>query len=215
MDVSLARLRYVRERSTLGNKDSLYLNALGTLASRLPKDSCWSAVTVDIARWHSDKGATFQRLAPEVNKWERRTAVELCDAAIRNHPGSAGAQDAEVLRAQLLDRSVQVHCEEAALPGTPFKAAITYRNVTEVWVRLVKDDRSTDEYLQHNGHSEGTKLVERKPLREWSVTLPDDGDLNEHVTEIAVDALPFGHYALLISDRRTFAAKNDDIAFTP
>jgi hypothetical protein len=214
VDVALSRLRYMRERSTLGNKDSLYLKALGTLASRVPKDSCWSAVTVDIARWHSDMGAKFQRLAPEANKWERKTALEFCDAAIRKHPGSAGALDAEVLRAQLLERSVSVQCEQAVLPLSPFKAAITYRNVPEVWVRLVKDDWSTDEYLQNNGHSDGAKLVERTPLRAWTLALPDDGDLNEHLAEIAVDGLPFGHYALLISDQKTFEPKKDDIAFT-
>ncbi len=214
VDVALARLSYVRERSTLGNKDTLYLRALETLATRVPNDSCWSAVTVDIARWHSDMGAKFQRLAPDAYKWERKTALEFCDAAIKKHPGSAGALDAEVLRSQLLDKSMQVQCEQAVLPTSPFKAAITYRNVPEVWVRLVKDDRGTDEYLQNNGNADGTKLVERKALREWSVALPDDGDLNEHLTEIAVDGLPFGHYALIISDRKTFEAKKDDISHT-
>lgn len=39
--------------------------------------------------------------------------------------------------------------------------------------------------------------MERKVLREWSIELPDDADLNEHLTEVALDGLPLGHYALL------------------
>jgi hypothetical protein len=103
--------------------------------------------------------------------------------------------------------------EEGVLPDVPFKAAITYRNVPELRLRLVKDDWSTEEYLRNNGRSDGEKLVERKPLREWSIALPDDGDLNTHMTEVAIDGLPFGHYALLVSDSSSFKPKSDNIAY--
>ncbi len=218
VDNALARLAFVRERSILPGKDSLYLNALATLASRLPNDSCLSDVLVAQARWHQEMGGKYQRLTEGLPtappwKWENKQALALCDTVIVRYPGSFAASHAANIRASLVDAHLSVNVEEGVLPDAPFKAAITYRNTPKLWLRLVKDEWSTDEYLQNNGNSDGEKLVERKALREWSIDLPDDGDLNGHLTEIAVDGLPFGHYALLISNTSAFTLKVDDIAF--
>ncbi len=213
VDVALLRLRYVRERSNLGNKDTLYLRALEALATRVPNDSCWSSVTLDIARWHSDMGAKFQRLAPELNKWERKTALGFCDQAIQKFPMSPGALDAQVLKAQLLDATVQMQGEEAVQPAHPFKVAVTYKNVPKVWFRIMADELTPNSYLNRNNQESEEKLIERKSIREWSVVLPDDGDLNDHLTEVPVDGLPLGHYAIVVCDSSGFKAKVDNIAF--
>ncbi|MBP7515922.1 MAG: hypothetical protein KA791_15350, partial [Flavobacteriales bacterium] len=218
VDNALGRLSFVRERSTLPDKDSLYLKALTTLASRLPQDTCLGDVLMAQAHWHQEMADKYQRLLEGAGaevpwKQERKQALALCDQVIARYPGSFAAGHAESMRARLLDTELSVQLEEGVLPDAPFKAAVTCRNVPKLWLRLVKDDWSTDEYLQTNGSSDGEKLVERKALREWSISLPDDGDLNAHMTEVAVDGLSFGHYALLISDSATFKPKVDNIAF--
>jgi hypothetical protein len=217
VDNALARLAFVRERSVLSGKDSLYLTALITLESRLREDTCWGEVIMAQARWHEEMGGKYQRLteggtiAPPW-KWEKKTALTQCDEVIKRFPGSHAAASAANMRAQLLDAHLGLTTEQASLPDAPFKCAITFRNVPKVWARIVKDDWSTGEYLQRNGHGDAEKLVDRKVLREWSVPLPDDGDLNEHVTELAVEGLPFGQYALLVADSATFKPQQDEIA---
>lgn len=218
VDNALERLAFVRERSTLPDRDSLYLNSLTILASRLPRDSCLADVLVAQAQWHQEMSGKYQRLSEGLAevapwKWERRKAVEICDAVIAGYAGTPAASSAAVIRASLLESRLSVQTEEANLPEAPFKCAITYSNVPKLWLRLVKDDWSTDEFLQNDGRSDGEKLVGRKSLREWNITLPDDGDLNEHLTEVAVDGLPLGHYALLVCDSSTFVAKKDEISF--
>ncbi len=218
VDNALARLDFVRERSTLPGKDSLYLDALTTLASRLPNDSCLGEVLVAQGRWHQEMGGKYQRLmdgqgAEAPWKWENKQALTLYDTVLARYPGSFASSNAAGMRASLLDTHVSVNVEEGVLPNTAFKVAVTYRNAPKLWLRLVKDEWSTDEYLQNNGNTDGEKMVERKALREWSIDLPDDGDLNEHLTEVAIDGLPLGHYALLASDKNTFTPRKDDIAF--
>jgi hypothetical protein len=220
VDNALARLSFVRELSTLPDKDSLYLGALVTLASRLPNDSCLSDVLVAQTHWHQEMGGKYQRLTDGQTanapwKWELKQALTLCDTVLARYPGSFAAATATSIRASLLDAQLTVNVEEGVLPDAPFKAAITYRNVTKLWLQLVKDDAGIDEYLERSGNPDAEKLIGKKPLREWSIALPDDGDLNEHVTEVAVDGLPFGRYVLLVSDKSTFTAKVDDIAFAP
>lgn len=212
VDVMLARLGYVRERSSLRNKDSLYLEALGTLRTRLPSDSCWSEVTLAIARWHEEMGARYDRLAGDARKWERKTAHALCDSAIARFPGSFGAINAANLKARLEEPSLNIQCEEAVMPDAPFKVALSYQNTKSIWLRVVGDPRANAGVMEPPG-DHGAWLARQKPVKEWKVDLPDDGDLNAHLIELPVDGLPLGRYAVMACDAPMFTAKEDLIVF--
>jgi hypothetical protein len=212
VDATLQRLAFVQAQSALPNKDSLYLQSLETLRSRLPNDSCWAEVTVAIAQWHADQGNKFDRLARDAWKWERRTAMELCDAALTRWPSSFGARQAEALKARLLMPAIRVQGEQAVLPGVGFPIALTYTNTKQVWLRVVADDRELNP-IRTEQEERDTRLLSQKALKSWSVTLPDDGDLNEHLVEIPVEGLPFGRYTVLVSTAPTFTKAVDHIAY--
>lgn len=193
-DVVLQRLSYVRERSVLPEKDSLYLRALEKLRSRLPNDACEAEVMVAMAQWHEEKGAQYDRLGSAAWKWEKRTGRELCEAAIAKWPNSFGARNAKAMIARLTQPSIAVQAEQAVPASRPFLFALTYANATQVALRVVavNDADRTD----RNEPFEAW-LARQKPLREWSTPLPDDGDLNSHVVELPVEGLPHGRYALM------------------
>ena len=217
VDNALARLVFVRERSTLPNKDSLYIKALTTLASRLPQDTCWGDVMIAQARWHLEMGEKYQRLteggtiAPPW-KWERKTAVAQLDEVIKRYSNSLSAGNAASVKAQLLERNIGLQVEEAVLPAAPFKIAVAYTNVPRIWLRILTDERWQDEARGYDGEY-AEKLVKAKPLREWSIALPEDGDLNEHLAEVAAEGLGFGHYVILVSDSSRFLPKADLLAY--
>ncbi len=215
VDVTLDRLRYVHERSTLADKDSLLLHALTQLQVRLPKDPCEAEVMVAIAQWHVEQGAKYQRLDPEQAwKWEKRTARTLCEQAIAKWPGSFGARNAQALAARLARPALQVQLEEAQTPQAAFRAALTYTNVGRVWMRVVKNDQTTPNELR--GDEDALKRLLKLPaVKAWSVALTDDDDHQTHVTELAVDGLPLGDHVLLVSDEESFAQGRSDIVFTP
>jgi hypothetical protein len=74
VDNDLQRLTYVHARSTHPRKDTLLLEAYGKLRSRVPKDSCWSEVTVALAQWHRTKADGYQRLV--IGRSPRQVALE-------------------------------------------------------------------------------------------------------------------------------------------
>src|SRR4029079_142515 len=103
-------------------------------------------------------------------------------------------------------------CEEALLPETPFKIALSYASVSKVWMRLGEDPQGTA--LERPWESEhGEWLAGQKAIKEWSVELPDDGDLNTHLAELPVEQLPFGRFAILVSTAQTFTPKKDLIVY--
>ncbi|HMC97535.1 MAG TPA: MG2 domain-containing protein, partial [Flavobacteriales bacterium] len=218
VDATLDRLRFVREHSTLQEKDSLYLTALETLRSRLPNDTCWSEVTVAIARWHAEQGDKYDRLAGDAWKWEKRAARDQCDSAIARWPGSFGARNALALKARLEYPEFTIQCEEAVQPDTASLVALHSTNVKRLWLRVVKDKQVEDPknriatWFTPEPDRE-QQLLGRKAVIEWSVELPDDGDLNMHVVELPVPALPFGHYSIIACDSSTFRYRFDRIAY--
>ncbi len=173
------------------DKDSLYLAALEKLRTRVPEDSCWSEVTTVIAQWHHEQSVKYDRLAGDAWKNEKRTARDLCNEAIATFPGSFGAQQAAALKFALEQPAVNVQCETATPPDQAFKVAVRYTNTSRVWLRVVKDPEELGRERRWD-HDHGLWLTQQKPLREWSVDLPEDGDLNEHLAELPIDALPLG-----------------------
>jgi hypothetical protein len=212
-DISLQRLAFVRQHSTLANKDSLYRAALEVLRSRVTELPIWSEVTVALAQWHSERGSQFQRLGDGTHKWEKRTARELCDAAIAHAPTSFGAHNARALKARLEEPSLSLEVEQAVLPSTPFKLAVKYTNVPTAFVRIVEDKEDINSGLRW-GHDRVDGLLKQRPVLQWSVALPDDGDLNEHLVDLPVQGLPLGRYTVLVSNAETFRSGVDVLTYS-
>ena len=210
VDLTLERLRYVRDNSTLSEKDSLYLHALGTLQSRLVKDTAWAEVTVAIAEEHAERGNAYQRLADGPNKWEKRTAQALCDSAIAKFPGSFGAKNALVLKTNLERTALDLQVEQAISPNTVSTIALGYTNTNKVWFRVVLDQIDVNVALEPR-QDRAKVLLTQPALLEWSVDLKNDGDLQRHMIELPVAGLPFGHYAIIASAGSEFVSEKDAI----
>jgi hypothetical protein len=198
VDAAMQRLAYVRERSVLPDKDSLYLGALEMLRSRLPEDACEAEVMVAMARWHEEQSGKYDRLRGNDWKWERRTALDLCKAAMAKWPGTFGARNAASLMSGLQQPSIIITTEQAVPPGKEFLALVEYRNATKAWLRVVADPERDEADARYEPNRQAW-LLKQKPVAEWSIELPDDGDLNEHAVEIAIAALPSGRYVLFAS----------------
>jgi hypothetical protein len=212
VDAALQRLAYVRERSVLPEKDSLYLGALEMLRSRLPNDACEAEVMGAIARLHEEQSSKYDRLRGDDWKWERRTALDLCKAAIAKWPGTFGARNATAVMARLQQPFASVTTEQAVPTGSDFLALLKYRSMTKAWLRII-DDPTREEANVHYEPSREAWMLKQKPIAEWAIELPDDGDLNEHSLELAINALPLGRYAIIVSNGSSFAQGSDAIAW--
>lgn len=202
VDVTLERLDFVRDNSTLPEKDSLHVQALEALRNSLPAGEARAEVAVAIAQWHMDQADRYQRLAPDSAwKWERRTAAGICNEVIAAAPGPFALKKANALLARSRQAVLGLRAEEAVAPDRPFKVALEFANVQQVRLRIVKDDRPGRDQRGYHDPSSLKRLLGLPAVREWTVVLPDDGDLNTHLTELPVDPLPLGAYIILASDQ--------------
>lgn len=217
VDVDLIRLNFVRDNATSERRDSLYVQALRDMRMKFHDHpvSAWPAY--ELARYYHQQGNQYTP-GQDAHKDDRRRADRICQEAIDRFPESDGAKNCEALQAQLRQKSLAIDVERVNTPDSPFLASISYQNVKKVYLRLIAVSPEDEEKFRA-GKKGNFSLEEQldyyrgRPFaREWTVDLPDDGDLNPHRVEIKMLSLPMGRYIILAGTDSRFSRKNDAVA---
>lgn len=218
IDVDLERLSYIGQKSIHPEKDSLYLAALRHLEEQYKNHPASTEVAFRIAgqlNGDDEQVILFEdapNSLPEISaakKWNKKKAVEICQAAIDRFPDSFGANNCSFLIERIKEPSLSITTAYASIIGKPSIALVQYQNVPKVYLRLLKIDIETYRELQENEQDTLLEIyLSMKPQHKWQQTLPDDGDYRRHATEIKIPALPGGHYVLLASSDPSFTVKS-------
>lgn len=215
IDIDLKRLSFVKNKSVSEIKDSLYLMALQNLEKRFATNASSSEITYEIAKTYFNKGAKYSPLQSDENKWMKKQALEICESVIKKFPSSDGAQDCILLKAQILEHAINFITDKVSLPEKPNRALITYKNLKTVYVRVAEMD--IDKYNRSIERLYGEPLIKEylklKPIKEFTIELPDDGDYQSHSVEIKIPELMLGHYIILMGSDKTFSYKNNGISY--
>ncbi|HEY4799570.1 MAG TPA: hypothetical protein VII99_10880, partial [Bacteroidia bacterium] len=215
IDVDMKRLKFVRSKSIVETKDSLYLEALQNLEKKFISSPASAEISYEIAQAHNEKGNKFSPLASDENKWEKKTALAICEDAIKRFPESFGANNCKYLQSLIKTKSLSFNVEEANLPNKPFRARVQYANVNKIYLRIVKED--ADRFNKDIENLYGEKLIKKflseEVVKEWSVDLPGDGDYQSHSVEIKIPELLLGHYVILAGTDPKFSYEKNGVAY--
>ena len=214
-DVDAARLAFVHRYSTVPRKDSLYQQALETQIAQHKNQPAELRYGLALATFWTDLGDK-----PNPANF-RRKAADLTADLLKRFP-NAGVETVSVK--QLLDRlnarSIALTVEEGLAPDQPILASVAYRNVPTLYYRIVRTSvdyqkRIDKQRYQNEDVKRLTRQYLSRPLAgSGSVKLPDNGDLNDHRTEIALPALPLGHYVVLTSPNAELISDVGSVSYT-
>lgn len=219
IDAEIKRLSFVHEKSVLPEKDSLYLEALYKLESRFKNHPSSTEVAYEIAiqldgddeeitPYDYDETESVQPV-PDAQKWNKKRAIEICEAAINRFPDSFGAKNCQSLIESIKQPALSITTNYASIPGKPSLALAKFTNVPKVYFRLLKIDPETDRELKGKSQEERfAKYLSLKAEKTWEQVLPDDGDYRNHSAEIKLPAMPQGYYVLLSGNDGSFPAKS-------
>ncbi|NJL74804.1 MAG: hypothetical protein HC892_06975 [Saprospiraceae bacterium] len=208
IDVDLKRLKFVFDNTIIDNKSELYLQQLENLESRYAKHPMASEIIYQKAAYYYQRGTNYQPNLDGTEKWDWKTAHELCQKAIKQYPDAYGAQECKQLLTQLEEKSLQVQAEQVVLPNQPFLIQIQHRNLPEAHFKIIQlEGEDWMKYYEMNYSQRIEKLNKQKELRQWSVKLPQEGDFRSHTVEVSSTALPLGHYVLIASDNKSFTTE--------
>ena len=212
IDADLLRLDFVYENATLPNKAELYLAALESLTKKYPTHPATAGASYRIAQYYAGKGRLYSAQDKNTEKYrlELKKAKAICEDCIKKFPKSSGAQSCKNLIASLSNRSLNLQLEEVSSPKNPILIQLGFRNTTKTYLRLVLlSPEQRDKHRKMRVEEGDAFLRKLKPLRKWMATLPDDGDLQEHFTEIKTEGLDLGFYALLAADDEAMGTKDN------
>jgi len=219
IDDDLLRLNFVRVHGTTGINDSLYLSALLALEHKFIKWPSSSEVTFQIAKYYSDKGNAYDARKSQDAKWLEKKAIEICNTAIKRYPGSYGASECSALETTIRDKSMSFTIEKANIINKPFRAYLTYKNVSKLYVRVIPTDfekythRYNDYYYSEGQKSFLKEYLKEIPVKQYTITVPNDSDYQTHYVEFKIPELQAGYYLVFVSNDPKFSLDNNAIAF--
>ena len=202
-DADLARLQFVYQKAALPGKDSLYRGALERIIAASEDPSLTAGASYLLASWYDNKGSAYHPITHPEGRYDLKKALEICET-IPSKPVNEPSVSARNLKAGILRPDLSLAAEQVNLPGQPFRVLVRYKNITQLFLRLVKLPASP-KVVSEDQPLKADVLLHQPVLRQWEETLPNPGDYQQHALEIAVKALPPGRYALIASGDKHFS----------
>ncbi len=198
VDADLKRLDFVYDQAVLAKKDTFFLQALRQLRENYSAYPIVTKADYRLARWHYEQGRQYDPPHAKQYQWEYKAAKAICEQALSAYPESYGAKQCRQLEEQILQPVLNVQTEQVNISGKPLLTHISYRNLKQAHFRIVQLEESDRDSLDRVGIDKKlTYLKKKKALQTWTVALPEVGDFQQHSTEIGLDPLPLGMYALM------------------
>lgn len=217
LDADLHRLQFVYEHSVHPDKKELYKKALERIEQQYGNHPISALASVRIAELMENSASvttdhSLSFAAPNRQSRNYPAIKKRLAKIIAKFPESEGGILAKQKLQEILSKDLRTTIEEVTLPDEPFKMLLNYRNIQRVWIRVVKLNHTENKYFgrYYGGNQISDSILRKLPaLKEWTVALPGTGDYEPHSTEIKVDALKNGAYALIVSAMEDFSVENN------
>jgi len=209
IDADLHRLAFVHRYSVHPEKDSLYRDALQSLADRYPDVRATAQVLYTLLAFE------FNRAENQTDAFDRTALLRQLDEVVARFPGTEGASNAVRLRHTITSKSLNVQSEAVLLPAENHKVLVTYRNLNRVFLRIYRVSGSFTNRSPDFNAQQRAILLRSTPVRAWQAELPGAEDLYDHRTEIHISPLPSGRYLLVASATADFAADSNALHAVP
>lgn len=204
IDIYLNRLEFVHNQYSLQDSDDLYIKSLNNLIEKYP------AIT-EIAEAFYLLAVKYKMQGEEDSgqyKWKNKESLELCNIAIQKYPESLGAQKCKALKNEILENNLNCSIESVNLPGEKLLTEIRYKNLKNVFQKLINVDGNILDVLNSMPKDQDIYINSLPTEKNWQVIVPDDGDLRNHSTESGIEPLTLGSYLLVSSDNKEFNRSN-------
>ncbi len=213
-ETELDYLRLVHNNSILNNKQELYKEALDRLAKKYHDQEIYSKIMYEFASQyihHNYRDKSSIKNNDSSEKPPKVIAFEICQTAIKAYPKSEGANSCKYLLQQIEQKNFNVQVKECNIPNQPNELELSYRNITELSFKLFKldSDKIFESINQHDYERDNlTGKYGGKLIKEWTTTLPDFKDYEQHSALDNFPALVSGQYIIQAIYKRSIGKKN-------
>ncbi len=224
VDLTLERLDFVKASAIFNDKEETYLTTLRALLEKHKKHEVSTEIAYRIAQTLHQQASTYVPTENEIHRWNNKEALEICEAAIDKFPKSSGAKKCASLKQQILNKALQITNERFVSIDKTSRLLISYKNVEQLYFKALEIDQKQIRELNeiYNDSAKITFINKLKEVKNWQANLRNEGDYQNHKTEVVVPELDQGQYLILastsqdINKDKTFAysfVQSTDLAF--
>jgi uncharacterized protein YfaS (alpha-2-macroglobulin family) len=210
IDVDIERLQFVYQNAVMANKDDLYKQALEQLTSYWQNTPAATQAWYLLAAYYYQLGQQYEPLKDTTNRFAIVQAKTILDRVVNEKKDkNEGWINSYNLLQEITRPAYRFEIEKVNVLNQPFRSLITYTNVPTLYFRIIKADSSLKKLMRNlYQDKEWETLTKMASLRQWQQSLPGTNDLQEHATEVKMDALPVGEYILLTATSNDFKKQN-------
>ncbi|MEP6615730.1 MAG: alpha-2-macroglobulin family protein [Ginsengibacter sp.] len=215
IDADIERINFVKQYGVMPGKTELYINALQNILSSYKNNDASAQAGYLVAQEIFDQSsANDANLAAKETRYTIVDAKKITEEIIRNYPGSEGGINAKNLLNQVLHKDLNLTSEKVNIPGEPFRSLVSYKNLTSINLRILAISPLLKKLLENNNGDDQLwkNLTSEKYIRSWKQPLPSSSDYRLHNSEIKIDSLPPGEYALVASAADDFGLVKNPLA---
>ncbi len=213
IDADLIRLNFVNQNAVIENKEKLFEEALLAIEQKFPANPAIAQAMFLRGSIYYNRGQEFKPFIKTENQYEIKRAKELFETIYTRFPKSEGGVNAKNTILQIEQPFLNMETEQVNVPLQPFRSLVKYKNIKTLYLRVVKTSREELKNLDRREYEKLWKAyTDMKPVKSWSISLPDLQDYQEHSVEIKTDALPNGVYLILASIDPSFSLSKNIIA---
>ncbi|WP_411031110.1 alpha-2-macroglobulin family protein [Spongiimicrobium sp. 3-5] len=199
VDVDIDRLKFVYENATFEDKQRHFLEALQNSVEQYPNHKVSSLYSYEIASLYNTQGTSYIPKKKTKHQWKRKEALELCDSVISKYPKSTGALKCQRLKSEILNTYLELTTERNLPIDKSSKLLVNYRNHEGLQLYTYRVTQAQLKRL-NTTYEKKKKLniIQNLPLvKHWNADLKNEGDHQQHSTEVLLPALPGGSYLIL------------------
>lgn len=164
------------------------------------------------------------------NHFDAKAAFDICSGeiaesqkTIQRFPDTDAAKNCKALQDMIQMKDLKVTTEHINVPAKPFRILVKYRNLDNIFIKIVKITRDEIKNLKKENESPydenyKARLIDfygkKEAVQKLSVNLPEDGnDYQQHATEIKISELPLGEYIILTGTNENLDYNENAVAY--
>ena len=213
IDADLARLNFVNSVSVSPQKEKLYEDALLNVEKSYPNNPAIAQAMYLRGSIYLNRGSEYEPFTKTANQYEIKRAKELFEQVYARFPKSEGGINAKNELMQIALPSLNLQTEKVNIPKQPFRTLVQYKNVQTLYLRVIKTSREELKKFDRRDYDKNWEAyIALKPVKSWSINLPNLQDYQQHAAEIKIDGLENGMYLILASIDKNFSLSKNIIA---
>ncbi|MBC3759448.1 alpha-2-macroglobulin [Hyunsoonleella sp. SJ7] len=202
--VNIERIKFVSQHAIFNDTEALLLETLKSESIRLQSHEVSALYNFEIASVYYEQSKNYipqkkEEYRPDSYREKAKNAIEICNSVMAKFPKSKGADKCKILKSQIEQHTIQVTSELALPIQKDARVLVRYKNLNTLQFKAYKlSERAFKKFNNTYRQEEQWDFIQKlEATTSWESQLKNEGDYQQHTTEVLLPKLDNGRYLLV------------------